>query len=70
MKFLFVLGMDTHNAVIVFRPSTFAQAAKLRRTAAAKEKELAKCTDIISVRVLFSRKCISEIGYNSYAVFQ
>ena len=29
--------------VIICRPSTFAQATKLRRTAAAKEKELAKC---------------------------
>jgi len=27
---------------VYFRPSTFAQAAKLRRTAAAKEQELAK----------------------------
>lgn len=41
-----------HNHMICFfidcRPSTFAQAAKLRRLAAAKEKELANCEAIYS----------------------
>ena len=32
-----------NKTILLHRPSTFAQAAKLRRSAAAKEKELANC---------------------------
>lgn len=34
--------------LIDYRPSTFAQATKLRRLAAAKEKELANCEAVFS----------------------
>jgi hypothetical protein len=36
-----------------FRPSTFAHAARLKRLAAAKEKELAKCEFILFVHFEF-----------------
>ncbi|KAK1297081.1 hypothetical protein QJS10_CPB15g00232 [Acorus calamus] len=36
------------SSILICRPSTFAQAAKLRRAAAAKEKELAKCRECLN----------------------
>lgn len=49
------------------QPSTFAQAAKLRRQAAAKEKELAKCHNLhdedtaLYSKVLFSTKVLTHL---------
>ncbi|XP_024977605.1 uncharacterized protein LOC112515161 [Cynara cardunculus var. scolymus] len=39
------------EAAVLSQPSTFAQAAKLRRTAAAKEKELAKSQELLTMEM-------------------
>jgi len=44
-----------------YRPSTFAQAAKLRRLAAAKEKELANCKSVCCCNPFYLNKFLLHV---------